>query len=98
MSSIGYLYRGNNTENGGHLFVLEKSPEVRAIHLHAIFDSDPQWSDYLQFRDILRSNADLRGKYADLKSHLATAFPGDRKKYTAGKASFIKAALSGKSH
>ncbi|QFT33634.1 dephospho-CoA kinase/protein folding accessory domain-containing protein [Labrenzia sp. THAF82] len=94
LCSIGYSYRGNKTDEGGHLFVFETSPDVRSIHLHAMIDGDPQWNAYLSFRDIMRVNAQLREQYSRLKNRLAAAHSNDRGSYTAAKASFIQEVLS----
>ena len=96
LCSNGYSYRGNHSENGGHLFVFEPSPDIRSIQLHAILEGDPQWDAYLKFRWIMRSNAKLRAKYGRLKTDLAAALAHDRANYTAAKAEFIQAVLSSK--
>jgi GrpB-like predicted nucleotidyltransferase (UPF0157 family) len=44
---------------------------------------------YLTFRERLRTDAEARAAYADLKRGLAERFPHDRPSYTAAKASFI---------
>ncbi|WP_082020563.1 GrpB family protein [Leisingera sp. ANG-M1] len=96
LHSIGYIHSGNHAEHGGHLFLLEASPEVRTVHLHVIFETDPQWANYLKFRDVLRSNTDLRQEYSRLKSRLAAKFSDNRARYTAAKARFIEGVLSEK--
>lgn len=96
LCSNGYIYRGNHSENGGHLFVFESSPNIRSIHLHAVLEGDPQWDAYLKFRWIMRSNARLRTKYGRLKADLAAELADDRASYTAAKAEFLQAVLSSK--
>ena len=52
-----------------------------------------QWRGYLAFRDRLRQDAELRERYAALKSGLAERFPFDRASYLAGKVEFITHAI-----
>lgn len=93
LTAIGYRYRGDGGKDGGHLFVREPLPDIRTVHTHVVEKSDPQWTEYLLFRDILLKDPDLRKKYADLKTALAAQFPNDRKAYTDGKADFIQGVL-----
>lgn len=93
--SNGYKDRGDKGQDGGgHLFVFEKSPDVRSIHVHALIDGGPQWHEYRRFRDALRSDETLRDEYASLKSRLAKALPHNRAAYTAGKNAFIQRVLT----
>lgn len=94
LCSIGYIYRGNKAEFGGHLFVFETSRDVRTIHLHAIADGDPQWNAHLAFRYALRTNPELREEYDCLKTRLTAEHPHDRGSYTCAKADFIEGVFS----
>ena len=94
LRNAGYLDRGSAGREGGHLLVREIAPEVRSAHIHIMDAADPQWSDYLRFRDRLRSDGDVRQKYAQLKAQLAHAFGADRRAYTAGKSAFIRQVLA----
>ena len=71
----------------------EAAPEVRTHHLHLVALDDPQWGNYLRFRDGLRADATLRTQYATLKKALQEQFSQDRKAYTAAKHAFIRAIL-----
>ncbi|MHC4780999.1 MAG: GrpB family protein [Planctomycetota bacterium] len=93
LSGVGYIYRENAGDDGGHLLVKEPEPDVRSVHLHVVESKDHQWGEYLAFRDTLRENPDIRKKYADMKRELAIRFPNDRKSYTSAKDVFIKAVL-----
>ena len=90
---IGYIDRGDKGRDGGHLFVKESAPEVRTHHLHLVPVDDPQWRDYMRFRDILRADEELRASYSALKSGLQKRFPLDRESYTAAKKEFIRDVL-----
>ncbi|MCO6441651.1 MAG: GrpB family protein [Nitrococcus mobilis] len=89
LTGIGYIYRGNNGDAGGHLFVRESSPGVRTIHLHLVKHNGAQWRNYLLFRDLLRRNPGIRRQYAELKQALGRSFRDDRNSYTAFKRDFI---------
>ena len=93
LEAAGYIYRGNTDNQGGHLFVKESSPGVRTHHVHVAHKDDPQWRDWLRFRDFLRTDRELRRRYAQLKSELKERFPHDRQSYTLGKSRFIETAL-----
>lgn len=95
LAPLGYLYRGNRPETGGHLFILESRPDVRTNHLHVVLQGSRQWRDYLAFREALRGRHDLRCQYAAFKRRLAALYPSDTAAYTAAKAEFIQRVLKG---
>jgi len=95
LGDLGYLDRGDMGGDGGYLFVKESAPEVRTHHLHMVAIDDPQWHDYLLFRDRLRADETLRTSYVTLKRALQKQFANDRQGYTAAKHGFIRGILSG---
>ena len=94
LTAIGYIYRGDGADSGGHLFVWESEPDVRTIHLHVVASDDAQWRNYLRFRDLLRQDPALRKRYGELKQALRSEFPDDRKSYTDSKHDFIRSILN----
>lgn len=90
---LGYVDRGDQGGNGGHLFVKESSPDIRTHHLHVVATDDPQWRRYLRFRDALRCDEALRTRYSTLKRTLRERFPEDRNAYTAAKCEFVQGVL-----
>lgn len=96
LTALGYIYRGDGADSGGHLFVWESEPDIRTIHLHVIAIDDPQWTNYLFFRDVLQMDQDLRCRYSALKEELKTKYSGDRRSYTNSKHDFIRGILSRK--
>jgi GrpB-like predicted nucleotidyltransferase (UPF0157 family) len=90
---IGYVYRHDSGDEGGHLLAFDSAPEIRMIHLHVVEWGSTQWRNYLRFRDLLRQSPEIRQSYAQLKRDLASTWPGDRESYTAGKADFIRQVL-----
>lgn len=93
--AAGYKERGDFGAEGGMIFT--KGPGTMQTHLlHLVLVEDPQWSQWLAFRDALRGNAGLREQYAALKRDLADRFPEDRNAYLTGKAAFIRAHSAGR--
>ena len=93
LARTGYIYRRDSGQEGGHLFVRESAPEIRCVHLHVVQQGDPQWQHYLEFRDLLRADGELRHEYAELKLALARRYANDRKSYTGAKQEFIQSIL-----
>lgn len=89
LEALGYEYRGDAGEAGGHVLVLEAAPQVRTHHLHVVALGGAQWADYLALRDLLRASPDAREEYERAKRTLAALHAGDRAAYTAGKAEVI---------
>jgi GrpB-like predicted nucleotidyltransferase (UPF0157 family) len=67
---------------------------VRTHHLHLVPAHSDLFRARLCFRDALRSDADLRERYAALKRNLAAQFPHDREAYTQAKGPFIATVLA----
>ena len=87
---LGYIDRGDGGTNGGYPFVKESAPGVRTHHAHAVAIDDPQWCNYLLFRDMLRADEGLLTSYAKMKQDLQKHFSQDRTSYTAAKHEFIR--------
>ena len=94
LAPLGYRYRRDQGDEGGHLFVVDSSPDIRTIHLHVVEHSGSQWRDYLRFRDLMRQRPAIRKRYAKLKRNLASICGDDRESYTASKADFIREVLN----
>jgi GrpB-like predicted nucleotidyltransferase (UPF0157 family) len=95
LNRLGYLYRGDHGDAGGHLFVVESSPNIRTVHLHIVEHSGSQWRNYVLFRDLLRHRPAIRKRYAVLKRDIASICRDDRQLYAALKADFIRRTLAG---
>lgn len=93
LEAIGYVYLHNAAFQGGHMLVRESAPGVGTHHVHVIEATDPQWRSWLRFRDFLKTDRELRQRYARLKLELKDRFPCDRRSYTLGKTRFIESAL-----
>jgi GrpB-like predicted nucleotidyltransferase (UPF0157 family) len=93
LAEIGYRYRRDQGDEGGHLLVVDSFLDIRTIHLHVVEHRGSQWRDYLRFRDLLRQRPAIRKRYAELKRELASICMDDRESYTASKAAFIREVL-----
>ena len=94
LCELGYIDRGDAGGDGGHLFVRDRTPGVRTHHLHLVGADDPQWRNYVRFRDRLRSDPRACAEYGSLKASLSRQFANDRRAYTAAKVEFIRSILA----
>nr|WP_314857627.1 GrpB family protein [uncultured Undibacterium sp.] len=71
-----------------------KSPDHGLrIHLHGVEIGSRIWCEHLKFRDLLRSDTQLRSEYQQLKLRLAAQHADDKSAYTEAKAPFIETVL-----
>jgi GrpB-like predicted nucleotidyltransferase (UPF0157 family) len=92
LQGADYAFFGDREGRGEHFYA--KGPEpLRTIYLHVVPIQSARWSDYLKFRDELRSHAELRREYADIKHRLLAEHGNDRVAYTGAKAEFIRRVL-----
>ncbi len=94
MQTIGYHYRGDAKEAGGHIFVRESDVHLRTHHVHVVELNGPQWQAYLLLRAFLRTNRQARQIYFAEKQALAERYSGDRKAYTAAKDKVVRRLLA----
>jgi len=94
LESLGYDRREDVAMPDDAYFVLNEDG-VRVVQLHVCESGGSFEREHLAFRDKLRSDPELRDRYAALKRELGKRFPDDRLAYTAAKAPFIRAALEG---
>jgi len=95
LEKMGWNYRGSvsGAEGQDHLFVKESAPLFRTHHLHVNEYGNDEWNGYLRLREILRTDASARQRYANLKRDGQRKYPNDRKSYTASKEEFIRSLL-----
>ena len=94
LESLGYVRREDVTLPDDAYFVLNEDG-VRVVQLHVCESGATFEGEHLAFRDKLRSDPELRDRYATLKRDLSERYPDDRLAYTAAKAPFIRTALDG---
>jgi GrpB-like predicted nucleotidyltransferase (UPF0157 family) len=91
LAHLDYLYAPYLPEQM-HWFC-KPDPSRRTHHLHLVPVDSQRYRDELVFRDRLRSDPALAGRYVALKRELAQAHPTDREAYTDGKSTFISSCL-----
>lgn len=91
LEALGYVYKGEYGLPGRYYF---RKGEPRTHQLHLVEIDSTRWSDYLTFRDALRSSTELRERYAEIKEALATEHRTDRAAYTDAKSPFVLEVLS----
>lgn len=91
--TVGYTYMPERVFED-YVFMPKGPEDCRTHYLHfAAFDSD-EWRNVIRFRDVLRTDPQMRDEYAALKTKLASAHETDRQAYTAGKTAFIQRVAS----
>jgi GrpB-like predicted nucleotidyltransferase (UPF0157 family) len=71
-------------------------PARRTHHLHLVPVGSQRYRDELDFRDRLRRDPQIAGRYALLKRELAKRYGDDREAYTEAKSAFVLAVLGGR--
>lgn len=91
LTGIGYIDRGMRS---GRLFIRLRDVDVRTHNLHLYQPGDPDCLDQITFRDVLRTHAELRARYAKLKHDLVAGL-GDqgRGQYADGKTDFVRSVV-----
>ncbi|XUY27344.1 GrpB family protein [Agrobacterium sp. rho-8.1] len=91
MEGFGYEPRGSRYGDGVWAFMIRDPLPGRRVYL-CPSDSGTHFKR-MRFRDILRANAGVAGKYGELKQNLAHIYREDGDGYTRAKADFIENAL-----
>ena len=92
LAQHGYLYAPYLPEEM-HWFC-KPHPARRTHHLHLVPAGSQRYHDELAFRDRLRSDPQVAGRYVSLKRELAELHRDDREAYTEAKSAFVQAILS----
>ena len=87
---LGYVHVEQEDE-GRRVFFRKGMP--RTHHLHIVAFGGEDWHSHLAFRELLRNDPDLRGRYADLKRRSAKMHREDREAYVRSKQGFIQDAV-----
>jgi GrpB-like predicted nucleotidyltransferase (UPF0157 family) len=94
LTVLGYHYPVEfNSTLSDRRWLMRQHRGRRTHHLHLVVFGGPVWLRELHFRDLLRSNRVVAGRYAALKTELATTYSGDREAYTRAKGAFIASIL-----
>ena len=90
LESCGYEYKDENGIPGRHFFA---KGNPRTFHLHFVEFGNELWRNYINFRNRLRENPELRIEYARLKKYSARRHENNRTAYTDSKKPFIEKVL-----
>lgn len=93
LAQLGYAYLGDKPSTSGHFFA-KGDDSNRTHYLHFVAHDNPQWTDFLRFRDRLRADPAARDEYARLKQRLAARYAADRASYTQQKEAFVRRILA----
>lgn len=91
LTDLGYLYAPYLPEEM-HWFC-KPHPARRTHHLHLVPVGSQRYRDELAFRDRLRGDPQVAGRYVSLKRELAERHRDDREAYTEAKSAFVQAIL-----
>lgn len=89
IEGLGYEHLGERGVEGRSFFV-KRIDGKSHYHLSGYVEGDRNFDDYIIFRDYLNENEKYRDEYEKLKNKLYLKYEGDRKRYTLGKAIYIK--------
>ena len=87
MAYGGYVARGENGIPGRRYFI--KGGDQRSHQVHAFAVGDMQVLRHLVFRNYLKENTNIAGKYAELKHSAVLLSKNDAHRYSSLKANFI---------
>lgn len=94
LGDLGYDYVSKYEDQLPLRRYFVKSPATSLrIHVHGVELGSRLWWEHLTFRDMLRTDDDLRIRYEALKLRLAEEFADDKPAYTAAKKPFIQSVL-----
>ncbi|WP_456833387.1 GrpB family protein [Deinococcus sp. UYEF24] len=93
LPKLDYHFRNDAGATGGRVWIRKKAGRRTHI-LHVVLESDQQWQDWLNLRDLLRHSETARQHYAEAKA-LALATATNRREYTQAKTAIIQRLLSG---
>lgn len=95
LEALGWTYVSKHeAELPMRRYLTRPGPPMRT-HLHGVVRGGELWASHLAFRDLLRSNPQVRMHYQALKQRLAREHANDKAAYTAAKDPFIRRALAG---
>jgi GrpB-like predicted nucleotidyltransferase (UPF0157 family) len=95
LESIGYEYKGENGIPERHFFA---KGNPRKFHLHFVKKDGNLWRNYINFRNRLRENVELKNEYARIKKDSAKKYEQNRAAYTESKEPFIEKVLKQKNY
>ncbi len=92
LEALGFEPLGE-LEVPGRLLFRRRIDDSLSYAIHLTEAGGEYWNEHILFRDFLRLQPAVAGRYAELKRTLAKKFPNDREAYGKGKEPFIKVVL-----
>ena len=89
LESLGYDYAANAGIPGHHIFGRGRDSTERTHLVHVVEFVGEEWCGNLAFRDALRRDASLRGRYLQVKERAAALSPEGRIRYNELKGPFL---------
>lgn len=94
LEALGFNYVSKyEKEIPSRRYFVKAAANSLRIHVHGVEIGSHIWCEHMRFRDLLRSDKELRERYQDLKLGLAIKYAFDKSAYTVAKSPFIEAAL-----
>jgi GrpB-like predicted nucleotidyltransferase (UPF0157 family) len=93
LAVAGWLHWPEDPNRSWRLWFLRPRVDARTHHLYLIERGDPHIVELTRFRDLLRSDAQVRREYELLKRKLARTHRDDRDAYARAKAAFLRTVL-----
>lgn len=84
LQAMGYEFRANFSTSSRLYFVAHLAdPEeaTRRYHIHLTYPENPEWKDFLDFRDYLRNHPKALLEYAELKQQAVFEANDEGEKY-----------------
>ena len=94
LAAAGYGWRGDLGVTGREAFAPPAGPDLPAHHLYLVVEDNRAHLDHWLLRDLLRSDATARARYAGLKRHNAEIAKGDIDVYVQQKAALVAELLA----
>ena len=90
LGAIGYIHEGDLGISGREAFGYSDKPHLFKHHLYVCPRSSDELHRHITFRELLRSDAEAREKYAKVKMTAASLYPDDIDGYIEYKSPCIK--------
>lgn len=90
LEQIGYRHEGDLGILGREAFKYENKEHLMKHHLYVCNKNSSELRRHITFRDWLRSHAEDRDAYANIKMQMAAKYPQDMDSYIAGKTPVVE--------
>jgi GrpB-like predicted nucleotidyltransferase (UPF0157 family) len=88
LCKLGYEYRGQFDDENGHFYAVRDKDNIRYCQAHIYTEANADWHSKLNFRDVLKENAELAREYNDYKLELARRV-SDKSEYAEIKSKWV---------